>query len=266
MHKNRRGRLLVAAGSASYSGAAVLASRAALRTGAGIVRMVVPATPLAAVPAALIVSRVADESGCFGPASLPELRRQLAASDAVVAGPGWGTGAGLGDVLSELFAFSGPLLLDADALNVAAREPQRWNMRDNLVLTPHPGEAVRLAAAFGIPTGADRGEFAANLAARLGAVVVLKGPQSVVAAPDGRRSFNTSGSAALATAGSGDVLSGTIGALLAGGALPAYEAARLGVFLHGLAGEQGGAGTIADDLPDRYPALLDALCTRFPGA
>ena len=266
VHKNRRGRLLVAAGSASYSGAAVLASRAALRTGAGIVRMVVPATPLAAVPAALIVSRVADESGCFGPASLPELRRQLAASDAVVAGPGWGTGAGLGDVLSELFAFSGPLLLDADALNVAAREPQRWNMRDNLVLTPHPGEAARLAAAFGIPTGADRGEFAANLAARLGAVVVLKGPQSVVAAPDGRRSFNTSGSAALATAGSGDVLSGTIGALLAGGALPAYEAARLGVFLHGLAGEQGGAGTIADDLPDRYPALLDALGTGFPGA
>ncbi len=265
VYKNRRGRLLVAAGSAPYTGAAVLAARAALRIGAGIVRMALPATPLAAVPAALITARVADEAGSFGPASLPELRELLAAGDAAVAGPGWGSGPGLGAVLSELLEFPGPLLLDADALNAAAREPERWRKRDSLIITPHPGEAARLAAAFGVATGSGRAEFAANLAAKLGAVVVLKGTQSVTAAPDGRRTINTSGSAALATAGSGDVLSGTIGGLMAGGALPAYEAARLGVFLHGAAGETGGAGTIADDLPERYPAILNAVQTGAAG-
>ena len=249
-YKNRKGSLLIAAGSADYSGAAALSARAALRAGAGIVRLAVPVRPFAALPGALIVRVVRNAEGCFDRKSLPELKTMMEQSDAVAAGSGWGTGEETGEVLSKLLLFPGPLLLDADALNTAAREPERWLKRDKLVITPHPGEAKRLADAFGIPYFEERTQFALALAAGLGAVTVLKGPHTVVAAPDGRYSLNSSGSPALATAGSGDVLGGIIGALLAGNPEQAFEMAQLGVFLHGLAGELGAPGLIADDLPE----------------
>lgn len=258
-YKNRRGQLLIAAGSAEYSGAAALAARAALRMGAGIVRLAVPARPYAALPGALIVREVASREGCFDRESIPELEEMMAHSDAVAAGSGWGLSHGLGAVLSRLLDFPGALLLDADALNAAAREPQLWKPREKLVITPHPGEAKRLAEAFGIAVSPDRPAFAAALAEKLGAVIVLKGPQTVVAAPDGRRSWNTSGSPALATAGSGDVLSGIIGALLAGSPDRPFEMAQLGVFLHGLAGEAFHPGLIADDLPELAALSLSSL-------
>ena len=249
-YKNQRGRLLIAAGSIDYSGAAALSAHAALRAGAGIVRLAVPARPFAALPGALIVRVVRSAEGCFDRKSLPELAAMMAQSDAVAAGSGWGMGKETGEVLSELLRFPGPLLLDADALNTAAREPQRWVRRDRLVITPHPGEARRLADAFAIPYFEERTQFALALAAELGAVTVLKGPHTVVAAPDGRYSLNSSGCPALATAGSGDVLGGIIGALLAGNPERPFEMAQLGVFLHGLAGELGAPGLIADDLPE----------------
>lgn len=261
-YKNRRGRLLIAAGSADYSGAAVLASWAALRAGAGIVRLAIPARPYAALPGALIVRELRNAEGCFDKESLPELETMMGQSDAVAAGSGWNSGRGIGAVLSKLLEFPGALLLDADALNTAAREPGRWIRRERLVITPHPGEAKRLADAFGIPLFEERTEFALALAARLGAVTVLKGPHTVVAAPDGRYSLNSSGCPALATAGSGDVLGGIIGALLAGNPEQPYEMAKLGVFLHGLAGELGGPGLIADDLPQL--AALAAAQVRQP--
>ena len=127
------------------------------------------------------------------------------------------------------------------------------------MITPHPGEAERLAKGFGVEITPDRTAFARALAARLGAVTVLKGAFTVVAAPGGAWSVNTSGTPALATAGSGDVLTGLIGALLAIRPAEPFRMAQLGVFLHGVAGELGGAGLIADDLPELLPVLLRRL-------
>lgn len=260
-YKNLRGRLLIAAGSSDYSGAAVLCSRAALRAGAGIVRLATPVRPYAALPGALIVREVDTAAGSFDKESIPALAEMMQQSDAVAAGSGWSQCRGSAAVLSALQEFPGPLLLDADALNTAAREPQRWLRHGKTVITPHPGEAKRLAEAFGVPQFEDRTNFALALAAKLDAVTVLKGPHTVVADPSGRWSLNTSGCAALATAGSGDVLAGIIGALLAGNPEHPFEMAKLGAFLHGLAGETGKAGLIADDLPE-FAAEAKARLTR----
>ncbi|MDR0933255.1 MAG: NAD(P)H-hydrate dehydratase [Victivallales bacterium] len=260
-YKNRRGRLLIVGGSANYSGAATLLSWAALRAGAGIVRLATPVKPFAPLPGALIARVVKNHHGVFDLDSLPELETFMAQSDAIVAGSGWDFGTEIIDILSKLLEFSGPVLLDADALNAVAREPKRWVKREKLIITPHLGEAKRLAEAFDIPLFEGRSEFALAIAARLNAVTVLKGPHTVVAAPDGRCCINSSGCPALATAGSGDVLGGIIGALLSGNPDFPYEMAKLGVFLHGLAGELGDSGLIADDLP-RLAALAAAQIRR----
>jgi len=255
-YKNRRGRLLVVAGSRDYSGAAGLTSRAALRAGAGMVRLGT-VHPRPGLPMALILRELEPTAeGVLPPDSFVRLAGECAASDALVAGPGWGTVSGA--LLSDALAFPGPVLLDADALNRAAAEPERWVKRSGVVVTPHPGEAARLAAAFNVAEGLPREALAQALARKLNAVTVLKGPGTIVASPDGRWSRNGSGGPALATAGSGDVLSGTIGALLASGMEP-YEAAQLGVFLHGAAGEGWCPGCIADDLPERIGSIVSAL-------
>lgn len=256
-HKNTRGRLLVLAGSAAYSGAAALTTRAAFAGGAGMVHLAAPALPFAALPAALIVHRIAgNAAGEFDFAAWRELTPLLSKIDAVAAGPGWGGGTDLSEVVAALLATGLPLALDADALNAVARRPELWRGRAGVAITPHVGEAARLFAAFGETFPADRAEAARKLAARLGAVVVLKGPQSVVAAPDGRFSFNTSGTAALAAAGSGDVLTGLLGALLAE-RRDAFDAARLAVLLHGLSGESvPRRGLLADELPERIRTAL----------
>ena len=176
---------------------------------------------------------------------------------ALVAGPGWGDDVPV-SVLTEVLKFPGELLLDADALNLLARHPEIWNARANVVLTPHPGEAERLRIAFGIPEAGSRSELAAALADRLGAVVVLKGARTVTAGGAGEITLNTSGSPDLATAGSGDVLAGLIGAFLANGTL-VTAAAKLGVFIHGRAGENGGRGVIADDLPTKISRVMKNL-------
>lgn len=254
-HKNRRGRLLVMAGSRRYPGAAALATLAALRGGAGVVYSVVPAgTPLRVAHAAIPAELSATGQGGF--AAAPEWSA-FREPTALAAGPGWGEDVPV-SVLSEVLKFPGKLLLDADALNLLARHPEIWIPRDDVVLTPHPGEAERLRIAFGIPESGSRSEAAEALAARLGAVVVLKGARTVTAERAGRLTLNTSGSPDLATAGSGDVLAGLIGALLANG-MPAATAAKLGVFIHGRAGERGGRGVIADDLPSEIAAVMRNL-------
>ena len=161
-------------------------------------------------------------------------------------------------VLTEVLRFPGKLLLDADALNLLARHPEIWNAREGVVLTPHPGEAERLRVAFDLPRTGSRGETAAALAERLGAVVVLKGARTVTANGAGELTLNSSGSPDLATAGSGDVLSGLIGAFLANG-MDAATAAKLGVFIHGRAGERVGRGLVSDDLPNEISAVMKDL-------
>lgn len=246
-HKNSCGRVLVVAGSAAYPGAGVLAARGAMRGGAGLVTLATAEVGNCVLPAALI--RVA-------PGSVPGLIEKF---DSVVAGCGWGDDdAANAPLLGALCARAPKLVLDADALNLIARKPELYRPNPNAILTPHPGEAERLAKAFGIAGRRDRAELAAALAGRTGAVVVLKGHRTVTAAPDGRRIVNGSGSPALATAGSGDVLAGLIGALYADGR-DAFTAAALGVYLHGRAGEKGNRAMIADDLADLLVPVFDEI-------
>ncbi len=257
-HKNSRGRLLVMAGSRSYPGAAKLATCAGLRGGAGIVRTMFPSgsgivLPAAAIPIEL---RCGDSGGFTEAADWSEFP-----SDALVAGPGWGSGVPA-EVLEQVLRFPGKLLLDADALNLLSRHPKLWVKRSDVVLTPHPEEAARLACAFGIPMELPRHELAAELSGHTGAVVVLKGPRTVVARDMGCFTLNVTGGPDLATAGSGDVLSGLIGALLSRGMEP-LAAAQLGVFVHGAAGDRCGRGCIADDLPQVVSQVMSELAFRL---
>ena len=253
-HKNTRGRVLVLCGSADYPGAAVLASSAALRF-AGLVRSVMAESGLSfRLPAALIRRCLPPgPGGALPPDALKRCADFAAVSDALGAGCGWGSAASP-ELLKEVLAFPGPVVLDADGLNLLARHPELWSFRSDAVLTPHPGEAARLAAAFGVDGALPRERFAAALAEKLGTTVVLKGFHTCVAAPGRPVSVNSSGGPELAVAGSGDVLAGIITGLLAGGKAP-FDGARLGVFLHGLAGDEGGFPLIADELP-----LLAAKC------
>ena len=262
VHKFRRGSLLIAAGSRRYPGAAALTSRAALRSGAGIVRLLFPeGSRLPETPAALIRAELpATESGSFSSSSAAALTEEYRRCNALAAGPGWDDAAP--EMLKAVLECPAPLILDADALNLAARHPELWRKRNApTVITPHPGEALRLAEAFDVAAEPDRAAFAVSLARRLDAVTVLKGPQSVIAAPDGSTWLNTSGAPDLATAGSGDVLTGVIGALLSTGC-DAARAVRLGVWIHGAAGEIGGAGLVADDLPLLVGQMLKFLRRR----
>ena len=204
--------------------------------------------PFAPLPASLVLHRLPPAAGgSFGRSSLSIFRSLLDQVDAVAAGPGWGNGEELADVLRCLLESGKPLVLDADALNVIARLPEPPMLRPDIVITPHPGEAARLFAAR-------------QLAEAFGCVVLLKGPQSVVAAPDGNCSVNSSGSPALGVAGSGDVLTGLAGALLAAGH-DAFETARLAAFLHGMAGEcVPRRGLTADDLPERIRQAMLEVC------
>jgi NAD(P)H-hydrate epimerase len=167
-------------------------------------------------------------------------------------------------VLRVVAEIDAPQVLDASALNLLATVDEWWSTpRGPLVLTPHPGEFERLTGAK--PGLSDEGRLGAAQAAseRFGQVVVLKGPRTVVAAPDGRAAMSTVANAALATAGSGDVLAGLIGALLAQGASP-FDAACLGVYLHARAGERlsmrmGNAGVLASDIAHEIPAARHEL-------
>ena len=238
-HKNSRGRVLVRAGSEEYPGAAALCTLAALKSGAGLVRCLSDADLNGRLCNAAIYEKISSED-------CPE--KYFNCSDVLVCGCGWGRRASA-EVLSAALDFPGTLVLDADALNFLSSEPSLWKKRKNVILTPHPGEAARLMRAWNIADTADRIECAEALAEFSGAVIVLKGFRTVVAAPGRRGTIVAAGNAVLAAAGSGDVLAGTIGALAAQG-LEAFDAACLGAFIHGVAGEEAEKVLIADELPD----------------
>ncbi len=267
-HKNTFGRVLVVAGSGRYIGAPALTARAALRGGAGLVTAAIPRglwvkTPAPALPAALIVHPVAGgEEACrFNRSSIPELAELADRAEAVAFGPGVGVEPGTGDVLQALLEHSRVAVIDADGLNLIAAAPEHFaTALDGHLLTPHPGEMARLLKAFNLTAqgGDDRKQQALVLARATGATVVLKGMNTITARPDGRHWLNSSGNSALASAGTGDVLTGLIASLLAQGHKPA-EAARIAVFIHGLAAETAGRsqrGLIADDLPEAIDEAL----------
>jgi hydroxyethylthiazole kinase-like uncharacterized protein yjeF len=194
--------------------------------------------------------------------------------DALALGCGMGRRSETAALLGEVLSLDVPKLIDADALNLLADDTRladalaaRGAAGDVCVLTPHPLEAARLIGADAHAVQGDRLAAARGLACRFGAVVVLKGAGTLIAAPDGRAAVNPTGNAALATGGTGDVLGGIIGAFLAEG-LPRYEAALAGVYLHGLAADSlvasgaGPAGLTAGELAAAVRASLNRLIYR----
>ena len=261
--KNRRGHLAVIGGSRDYPHAPLLSAEAALRTGAGLVTAALPdSVRLSCNPPKALILRFLKDSGLgfFSADSLAGVEEVIENKTALAAGPGFSVHPESLDVLELLLRSGKPLVLDADALNLLAKKPELAELTSApLILTPHPGEMRRLQEAFDLDPEESREDQACSLASSCNAVVLLKGSRTVIGAPDGRYSINLSGCGALATAGSGDVLTGIIGAFLTQG-FEAWDAARLGAYLHGLCGEIalpfGSRGVIADDLPGMIPQAI----------
>ena len=256
-HKYARGAALVLSGGANRTGAARLAARAALRVGAGLVTLASPTEAVAVNAGHETAVMVAPFDGEAGFAALLADSRR----NSVLIGPGAGIGATTrAHIAAALSAAHAPaVVLDADALTSFAGEPEAMAASGRqLVMTPHEGEFARLFKGREDVLGASGKLARARAAARLlGAVVVLKGADTVVAAPDGRAAIGCDLPSTLATAGSGDTLAGFVCGLLAQGA-PAFEAASAAVWLHGACARALGPGLIAEDLADALPRVFAA--------
>jgi hydroxyethylthiazole kinase-like uncharacterized protein yjeF len=264
-HKYARGHAVVVSGDLTSTGAARLSARGALRAGAGLVTMLSPDDALEVHAASLTAVMVRRMNGSAELADILTDRR----INACVIGPGAGIGEHTGALVLTALAAMPAMVLDADALTSFANAPARLfdavksAGRNDIILTPHEGEFHRLFSEMSnkhpLRSKLERVRAAAE---RSGAIVLLKGPDTVVASPDGRATIAANAPPWLATAGSGDVLSGMIGGLLAQG-VPAFEAACIGVWMHGEAGQEAGPGLIAEDLPEVLPAVLRRLYDRF---
>jgi NAD(P)H-hydrate epimerase len=272
-NKRSTGVVLIVAGSRAMPGAAALAVRAAYRAGAGLVT-------LASVPEAIEVTRRSalealslslpeGPAGGIAETAWPILKDRLGSVQAVAVGPGVGRDPETASVVRRLVAGCPvPLVLDADGLNAfpggegLAGQPER---AAPLVLTPHAGEFERLTGVSPAEAASDPIGHARAAASSFGAVVLLKGPRTVVARPDGRVTVNPTGGPSLATAGTGDVLTGTVAAWLARGLEPS-DAAMVGAFVHGTAGDLAGAelgdGVTADDVAGRLAVATRQLAAR----
>jgi NAD(P)H-hydrate epimerase len=268
-HKGDFGHCLVVAGSPGKSGAASLAGQAAVRAGAGLVTIAVPGPLLEAVDTVSLESMSlalsADGSGCLTVDAADEVLGALDRKQALALGPGLGTRGTTTTAVRRIVEHCPvPLVLDADGLNALAGSAAM--LRDRAaptVLTPHPGEAARLFGGTSLEIQASRVEFARRTAVEHRVILILKGYQTLVATPGGEVYVNLTGNPGMATGGTGDVLTGTLGALLAQG-YDAEVAACLGVFLHGLAGdlaaeEHGLEGLAATDLLDALPSAFRRL-------
>ena len=270
-NKYSRGTLAVVGGSAAYPAAPIMAALSAARAGAGYVRLFVPGSAADVARAHLlsipVTACATTPDGSFATEGASDLLRAAAKMRAFAIGPGMGQDVSARAFLKELLEAQSsagdkrPALLDADALNALAVEPDLSRLRHGVldVLTPHEGEAARLLGR----KVADRLSDARELAERFEDVVVLKGPRTLIVAPDGRERVCTQAGPELAKAGTGDVLSGIIGGLLAQG-VDAFDAACLGVFLHSRAGSLASdrlgvnavmAEDIIDDIGPAYISL-----------
>lgn len=271
-HKYARGHAVVVSGGLSSTGAARLAGRGALRAGAGLVTLASPREALA-------VNAAANEAVMVRPVDVvAELTLLLSDKrlNAVVLGPGAGVGQPLRDRVLAALAGERSVVLDADALTSFAEEPEslfqaiKVKLSENalkvsreIVLTPHEGEFERLFGKYVKKTDSfGKIERARLAAAASGATVLLKGPDTVVAAPDGRAAVAENAPPWLATAGAGDVLAGMIAGLLAQG-MAGFEAACAAVWLHGEAGNDVGPGLISEDLPEALPGVYRRLFSRL---
>ena len=260
-HKYARGHAVIVSGELASTGAARLAARGALRAGAGLVTVASPRDALAVNAAALtaVMVRAIDT-----PVEFSDMigDRRL---NAVAIGPGAGVSERTRDFVHTALSARRGLVLDADALTSFAEAPERLfesikaNGEAQVVLTPHEGEFPRLFSDMSNKhPGRSKLERVRAAAERSGAVVLLKGPDTVIASPDGRASIASNAPPWLATAGAGDVLAGMITAFLAQ-RVPAFEAACIGVWMHGEAAGEAGPGLIAEDLPEVMPAVFRRL-------
>jgi hydroxyethylthiazole kinase-like uncharacterized protein yjeF len=264
-HKYARGHALVLSGELASTGAARMSARAALRAGAGLVTLASPRDALAVNAAALtaVMVRVVDN-----PVQFAELFNDMR-FNACVIGPGAGVGTRTIDFVHTALSARRHLVLDADALTSFAGAPERLfesikvSSDPQVVLTPHEGEFPRLFSDISNKNpGRSKLDRVRAAAERSGAVVLLKGPDTTVAAPDGRAVIAANAPPWLATAGSGDVLAGIIAGLMAQG-VDAFNAASMGVWMHGEAACQAGPGLIAEDLPETMPAVFRQLYDEF---
>jgi NAD(P)H-hydrate epimerase len=269
-HKGRFGTVIVVGGAVGYGGAPYLAAMGAARGGAGRIRVCVPRSIYTAV-AAKCVEVMAhplpdDESGALAPEALPVLReRHFAAADTFVLGPGLaGSEPTERLLLALLEELPCPAVIDADGLNIAARAGFDWKQANApVVITPHPGEMSRLSGLSTREVQAERRELARSYAAEQGVTVLLKGSETVIAAPDGRLHLHAHPVVALASGGSGDVLSGLVAALLAQ-RLDTYESAVAAVTIHTEAGaavqaQRGRSGALPSDVLEELPMAQERV-------
>jgi hydroxyethylthiazole kinase-like uncharacterized protein yjeF len=264
-HKYARGHAVVLSGELASTGAARLAARGALRAGAGLVTVASPREALAVNAGALTAVMVRAVDTVVEFAEFLDDRR----FNSVVIGPGAGVGGRTRDLVHTALSAKRSLVLDADALTSFADAPERLfesikaGHDPQVVLTPHEGEFPRLFSDISNKyPGRSKLERVRDAAERSGAVVLLKGPDTVIASPDGRASIASNAPPWLATAGAGDVLAGMIAGILAQG-VPAYEAACIGVWMHGEGAREAGPGLIAEDLTEVLPAVFRRLYDEF---
>src|SRR3989475_8840917 len=268
-HKGTFGTAIVLAGSLGLTGAAYLSSTAAARTGAGLVRLLVADSiyPILAAKCTEVMATPVPEvaPGAVGHAAYDSILRQLASAEVGIIGPGLGRDSSTWRLILDLALHARcPLVIDADGLNALAESQRaKGKLGRNRVLTPHPGELGRLMGKTADAVNGDRVGVARKAAKEWGAVVVLKGAHTVVAHPDGRLSEDPHEVPALATGGTGDVLSGVIAALMAQGSDP-FTAAVSGVYIHAAAGRRisqrlGDAGLLASDLLPEIPLVMHLL-------
>jgi ADP-dependent NAD(P)H-hydrate dehydratase / NAD(P)H-hydrate epimerase len=264
-HKYARGHVIAVSGDIAATGAARMSARGALRAGAGLATLASPRDALTVNAAALTAVMIRPIDTVVEFAELLTDRRL----NACVIGPGAGVGERTRDFVLTALTAKRSLVLDADALTSFADAPDhlfdaiKASPNPQVVLTPHEGEFPRLFSDISnkhpLRSKLERVRAAAE---RSGAVVLLKGPDTVVASPQGRATIAANAPPWLATAGAGDVLSGMIGGLLAQG-VPAFEAASIGVWMHGEAAREAGPGLIAEDLPEVLPAVFRHLYDEF---
>lgn len=268
-HKGTFGTAVVLAGSLGLTGAAYLTSTAAARTGAGLVRLLVANTiyPILAAKCTEVMATPVQEvaPGAVGHAAYDSILRQMAQAEVGIVGPGLGRDSSTWRLVLDLALHARcPLVIDADGLNALSDSPRaKGKLGKHRVLTPHPGELSRLTGRTVEAIEADRDSAARKAAREWGAIVVLKGAHTLVAHPDGRLSEDPHEVPALATGGTGDVLSGIIGGLIAQGSDP-FVAAVTGVYVHAAAGRRisqrlGDSGLLASDLLMEIPHVMNVL-------
>ena len=271
-HKGSFGHLLIVGGAAGFPGAIALAAQAALRSGVGLVTVVVPRAILSIVaglaPEAMVQGAAETEIGSLTSGMWPVWRDRLDAFSAILAGPGMTRHAETAALVRMILADAkAPLALDADALNVFEGQMDALAKRTGpLVITPHPGEMARLLGRSTEEVQTHRFETVREAAARARAVAILKGAGTLVAEAGQPLAINMTGNAGMATGGMGDVLAGLLGGLLAQGLKP-FDAARAAVFLHGRAGDQAAdekseSGIVAGDLIAELPYAFRDIVPR----